>query len=118
MSHESEQEPKSAPRISAVTVKSVLGGMKRAALDLGPALGRDDLTHGPLLEAIAVWYLKQPEVEQLRIARLGLLGAARLKEPGVERALKDLRLDEIGDVDKRYAFTKEANFENRSKKGK
>jgi hypothetical protein len=91
------REAKETYKIQAWSWPEVQDGLEGAATrlkghtrDIGRAL-----KPGPLLNAIILWFLKQPEQEQIRIARQGKMGLEWLKTSDEPRNLNDLNIDEF-----------------------
>jgi hypothetical protein len=94
------REAKELYKIQAWSWPEIQEGLHGASTKLRKhtrGIGRA-LQPGPLLNALILWYLKQPEDEQIRIARSGKQGLEWLKETDNPRDLADLNIDNLGEL--------------------
>ena len=94
---EMAREAKETYKIQAWSWPEIQDGLEGAAThlkghtrDIGRAL-----KPGPLMNAVVLWFLKQSEDDQIRIARAGKLGLEWLKKTDTPRNLDDLNIDEL-----------------------
>jgi hypothetical protein len=111
------REASESDKIQAWSWPEILEGIQHAATRLRRptrGIGRA-LSHGPLMNAIILWFLKQPEHRQIEIARSGKLGLEWLKQSNEPRKLEDLRLDELEKTNKTDAGARELTKKSKYK---
>jgi hypothetical protein len=105
MAREASQDDK----LQAWSWPELLEGIQHAATELRRptrGIGRA-LSHGPLMNAVVLWFLKQPPERQAEIAKSGKRGLEWLKQSDIPRNLDDPKLDEVMRSDKTAAQAKE-----------